>query len=118
MGFYVSAEGYNSTALLLTPEMMINVSPGSQCLSFWYFSYGYAAAATALRVYISREQVYSRPEWSRRQPPSGVWLRAVIGIGQRSTPHQVIFAADFTELLGGIALDDISIIDGICDFSM
>ena len=115
-GFFVYAEGYNRSALLLAPQLSLSGSHTAQCLSFWYYSYGHVAAANTLHVYVGREQVYSRPEWSYRQPQVGVWTRGVIRVTPRVAPLQIVFAAQFMDVFGGIALDDISIINGICDF--
>lgn len=82
------------------------------CLTFWYFVYG-SPASVALRVYIGREQAYSRPEWSRLEPVIGEWTQAEVSV-VRQAPLQVIFAAELGNIFSGVALDDISIMQGSC----
>jgi len=71
---------------------------------------------TGLRVYITREQVYARPEWSRRQPPGGVWTRGLVTLRCRK-PLQLVFVAELGHTFTGVAIDDISILPGRCDLS-
>jgi len=65
-------------------------------------------------MYVSREQVYARPEWSRRRPPGGVWMRGLVTL-ECGKPLQVVFVAEFGHAFTGVAVDDISILPGICD---
>lgn len=82
------------------------------CLTFWYYVYGSPASAV-LRAYIGREQAYSRPEWSRQHPVEGQWTQAEVSVHHHS-PLQVIFAAELGNGFSGVALDDVSIIEGDC----
>jgi hypothetical protein len=117
-GFFVYAEGYNRSALLLAPELSLDGPPASRCLSFWYYAFGNQAANPNFRVYVGREQVYSRPEWSRRRLESGIWTRGAVHVSPRAAPLQVVFSVEFGEVFGGLALDDISVINGPCDSRM
>ena len=117
-GFFIYSEGFNHSSLLLAPELSLSGPPAARCLSFWYFSFGNVASSNVFRVYTGREQVYSRPEWSRRKLRRGVWTKGAVHIGHRLSPLQVVFAIEFGEVFGGLALDDISVVDGPCDACM
>lgn len=117
-GFFLYAEGYNRSALLLAPELSLAGPPAPRCLSFWYYAFGSMTASTVLRVYIGREQVYSRPEWSRRKLKVGTWTKGTVHVSPRTAPVQIVFAVEFGEAFGGLALDDISVIEGHCDSCM
>jgi len=67
-------------------------------------------------MYIGRDQVYARPEWMRRRPPGGVWTRGrvTLGCGQ---PLQLVLVAEFGHVFTGVAIDDVSIFPGNCDWS-
>ena len=84
-GHYVYSDVNDSKANLVSPELTL---PQNQtyCLQFWYFVYGTGtgSASAELHVYVSREQAYSRPEWSRSYVPDGDWLKG-----------QVTFAAGY-----------------------
>ena len=75
-----------SAAYLVSPEVTL---PHNRvhCLSFWYYVYGRPAAAI-LRVYIRRDQAYSRPEWSRATAAENQWLRGEVTISTNA-PLQV-----------------------------
>jgi len=110
-------EGSNSSLILLSPQLTLSSCSESSLhfLSFWYFVYG-VTSHTTLRMYIGREQVYARPEWSRRQPPGGVWTRGLLTLGC-GMPLQLVFVAELGHLFTGVAIDDISILPGRSDWS-
>ena len=110
-GFYVYSDVNQSDAYLLSAELTLPANK-TYCLAFWYFVYGSPAAA-ALRVYISREQAYSRPEWTRTGAPEGEWLKGEITF-RAQHPLQAIFAAELENSFSGVALDDISLLPGPC----
>ena len=116
-GGYIYTEGSNSSMILLSPQLNRSSCSTSsvQCLSFWYFVYG-VTSNMMLRVYVSRDQVYARPEWSRRRPPGGMWTHGLVTLRCRK-PLQLVFVAELGHLFTGVAIDDISILPGRCDLS-
>ena len=103
--------------ILLSPQLTLSSCSVSShhCLSFWYCVYG-VPSQTILRLYVGREQVYARPEWSRRQPPGGVWTRGLLTLGC-GTLLQMVLVAELGRVFTGVAVDDISILPGSCDLS-
>lgn len=85
-GFYVYTDVNQSAAYLVSPEVTLPHNR-MHCLSFWYYVYGRPAAAI-LRVYIRRDQAYSRPEWSRLAAAENQWLRGEVVINTNA-PLQV-----------------------------
>jgi len=85
------------------------------CLTFWYYVSGNPATVT-LRTYISRNQAYSRPEWSRgSMVAGGAWMQAEVPVSvQVAVPLQFIFTVELGNGNSGVALDDISLIDIPC----
>ncbi|KAK2148118.1 hypothetical protein LSH36_514g00022 [Paralvinella palmiformis] len=110
-GYYVYSDVNQSSAFLLSPELSLPRNK-TYCLSFWYYIYGRPAAAI-LRVYITRDQAYSKPEWSRSSVPENVWAKGEIAIHSKAD-IQVIFAAELDNSFSGVALDDMSILPGQC----
>ena len=82
-----------SSAFLLSPELSLPRNK-TYCLSFWYYIYGRPAAAI-LRVYITRDQAYSKPEWSRSSVPENVWAKGEIAIHSKAD----IQVLSFTETI-------------------
>jgi len=114
-GSYIYTEGSNSSTILLSPELQLSACRefSLRCLSFWYFAYGMTSHAV-LRLYVSRDQVYARPEWIRRRPPCAVWSHGLVTLGC-GQPLQLVFVAEFGRAFAGVAVDDISILPGSCD---
>lgn len=83
----------------------------SYCLTFWY--YVVAGSSHPLVVYIASEQAYVRPEWNHGNA-RGRWTMGEVYISQQPSV-QVIFSADNQDNgLGLVAIDDISILEGVC----
>ena len=93
-GFYVYTDVNESSSFLLSPELSLRRNQ-TFCLTFWYYVYGRPAAAI-LRVYVSRDQAYSRPEWSRRQSQENEWLKGEVVV---NTNHPLQVRADAALLL-------------------
>ena len=101
----------HSPAYLVSPELLLTYNR-SYCLSFWYYVYGQPASAQLL-VFIKRSQMNGRPEWSRIIGSTSEWTQAQITIDV-TAPLQVIFGADFSNNFSGLAIDDISLLQGQC----
>jgi len=117
-GGYIYTEGRNGSMILLSPQLNLSTSCSQSsvlCLSFWYFVYS-VTSSTILRVYVTREQVYARPEWSRRHLPGGIWTRGLVTLSCNQ-PVQLVFVAELGHLFTGVAIDDIAILPGRCESS-
>ena len=110
-GHYVYSDINQGSAYLLSPELALPPNK-THCLTFWYYIYGRPAEAE-LHVYVSRDQAYSRPEWSRSSAPQDSWVKGQVVIKTQSL-LQVIFAAELDNSFSGVALDDISLMEGNC----
>ena len=64
-------------------------------------------------MYVSRDQAYSRPEWSHALTQDTGWRQAQVSFITHAQ-LQVIFAAELENGFSGVALDDITISDGKC----
>ena len=64
-------------------------------------------------VYVSTEQMYSQPEWSRELTVNSDWREAQVSFTTH-TQLRVAFAAELHKTHSGIALDDITITAGTC----
>lgn len=97
-------------ARAISPRVALNAS-ASYCLTFWY--YVVAGSSHPLVVYVSSEQAYVHPEWNHGNT-RGRWTMGEVYISQRPSV-QVIFSADNQDNgLGLVAIDDISILEGVC----
>ena len=75
--------------------------------------------AVSLSTYVSHEQAYSRAEWTMSTSTGmarliNSWRMAEVFVGLKARPLQVVFAAETGGGVSGIALDDISLMEGEC----
>ncbi|XP_077978860.1 MAM and LDL-receptor class A domain-containing protein 1-like [Glandiceps talaboti] len=93
-------------------QSVIVSNTGSQCLEFWYHMYG--PDVNTLNVYIQQNGNRGSPVWSRKGTHGDVWHYAYYNVPYL-TNFQVVFeGVRGLDFHGDIAVDDITLSDGIC----
>ncbi|XP_039517193.1 MAM and LDL-receptor class A domain-containing protein 1 isoform X2 [Pimephales promelas] len=115
-GFYMYIEGnsvvHGDSARIMSP--VCNTS-GRQCLSFWFHMYG-LASAMSLNLYIY-ESNHAIKIWSRTNNQGNSWYQGQVEI-QPQQPFQVIIEGiRGSNQHSDLAIDDVAIMYGACDYS-
>ncbi|XP_072369234.1 enteropeptidase isoform X1 [Scyliorhinus torazame] len=95
---------------LLSP--VISVEPESSCLTFWYHMYGFDVSL--LRVYITSDKEGSRISFQKEGSYGNQWNYGQLTINETAEVKVVFEAIKSTGRHSDIALDDISLTNGIC----
>ncbi|XP_048396068.1 enteropeptidase [Stegostoma tigrinum] len=95
---------------LLSP--MLSVETESSCLTFWYYMYG--IHVSRLRVYITSNKNVSRTAFQKEGNYGNQWNYGQLTINETDKVMVVFEAIKDIRQLSEIALDDISLTNGIC----
>ncbi|KAK1172073.1 MAM and LDL-receptor class A domain-containing protein 1 [Acipenser oxyrinchus oxyrinchus] len=86
--------------------------PSAHCLRFWYYMSG--SGIPFLRVFLRRQNAFTHPIWSTEGHQDTEWHAAQVDINS-PVAFQVTFEGIVNpEVLGDIAIDDISLLEGPC----
>ncbi|ESO97870.1 hypothetical protein LOTGIDRAFT_152977 [Lottia gigantea] len=114
-GYYVFIETSNprkfgDNAKLASKTISTFSTP--KCLSFWYHMYG--PHVNTLNVYVKSGNAYGTPVWTKKGTQGFKWKQSSIDIAANAS-YQIVFeGVRGTSFQGDIALDDISVTDGLC----
>ncbi|XP_067219544.1 MAM and LDL-receptor class A domain-containing protein 1 isoform X1 [Chanodichthys erythropterus] len=115
-GSYMYIEGdsvvHGDSARLMSP--VCNTS-GKQCLSFWFHMYG-LANAMLLNIYIY-ENNQATKIWSRANNQGNSWYQAQVEIKPQKPFQIIIEGIRGSDPRSDIAIDDVAIMYGACDYS-
>ncbi|EDO47787.1 predicted protein [Nematostella vectensis] len=121
LGYYAFIEAssprkQNDTARLVSQaSISSNPSPG-KCLNFWFHMYG--PHIGSLNLYLKRGSNLGNPIWSRSGTHGNRWNNAIVPITQSGTFQIVFEGVRGSSYKGDIALDDVQLKNGACQFSM
>ncbi|KAL5006371.1 hypothetical protein ScPMuIL_015177 [Solemya velum] len=107
-----SAVSTYNTAHLVGPDMQIGDS--GKCIKFWYHMYG--SHVNNLSVYAMQGNGLDQPVWQKTGNQGDSWIFGTVFLpSQNTSTVKIVFeaVAGFSHQ-GNIAIDDISVNDGVC----
>lgn len=107
-----SSPRHKGQRAVLSSGIQAATPAGGQCLSFWYHMFG--AHVNTLNVYIKSQGGNRTMIWSRSRTQGNVWRNGLRTVQSR-VPFEILFEGIVGySWQGDIAMDDISLDDGIC----
>ena len=111
----------NNSATLMT-ERAQPVTSTSQCLTFWFYMFGFDPANFSVMANNVNSPFSGHPQvlWIKRQPQSNRWVKAQVNVPPQKNAFYLMFFASLVQQVDDtlsqdiIGLDDITYSDGSC----
>ncbi|XP_038071818.1 MAM and LDL-receptor class A domain-containing protein 1-like [Patiria miniata] len=111
-GYYLYTPDYGSNNPRLEGVTVVGSANGA-CVTFWYHMYGYNIGT--LSVYTETNGVLGSARWSQSgYTKESKWYEASINIDPRTEFKLVFISENAVGSQGNVAIDDISLSDGVC----
>ncbi|XP_069748526.1 enteropeptidase [Narcine bancroftii] len=98
---------------LLSPEL--SAAPEPSCISFWYHMYGVTVSRLRVYIYIASNQSLWRIAFEKEGDYGNQWNYGQLTINETGAVGVVFEAMKNIQRFSDIALDDISLVNGICN---
>ncbi|KAK7473655.1 hypothetical protein BaRGS_00035133, partial [Batillaria attramentaria] len=96
-------------ARLMSPTQ---TGTGFKCLIFWYHMYG--SQVRTLNIYLTTDANLGQPVWTKNGTQGNRWINATVDINLGNSNQKQYQGIRGSGIRGDIAIDDISLRDGLC----